>query len=443
MQATARMYYQKADSKRTEDNLCPVKLCITHNRVRRYYSIKDRVTNDNWLYLSDSDIESLSNKGVKGKFKDIAENFKSIVNDAESIIKELQIFSFNQFEERFFNKELAWDNVFAAFWTQIGDLKAEGRFGYASSYESTLRAVKEFHTGKTFNFNPRRDKVETRADLYLKGKSLLFVDITESWLKRFEKSMRDQKKSKSTIGIYMRNIRVIFNLATKKHKVKAENPFNNYKIKSAQEHKKALTVEQIGLIANYETRHPQEQLFRDLFLFSFLGYGMNLSDIARLKYSNIDFEEKKLTYIREKTKASETVEVKNTVPITELMQGIIERYGNRSVGFDNYVFPILQNDWDEKRSYAAVKQLTKSANKYIGQIAVKVGIHERVTTYFARHSWATISKNSGKSIEFISEGLGHSSPLVTKRYLSSFGDGAKREHSESLERLLTNSVKHG
>lgn len=441
MQATAVIYYQKRASKRTVDNKCAVKLRIYHGTDRREYSIKDRIENNDWLYLSDSDIESLNKP--RGKYKDIAENFKTIINDAESIIKELQIFSFNQFEERFFNKELSWDDVFSAFWTQINEFKNEGRLGYASSLESTLRAIKEFHTGKKFNFNPRKSKVESRANEYLKGKPLLFVDITESWLKKFEKWMKDGGKSKSTIGIYMRNIRVIFNLATKKHKVKADNPFNNYKIKSAEEHKKALTIEQIGLIANYETKHPQEQFYRDIFMFSFLGYGMNLSDIARLRYSNIDFREKKLTYIREKTKASETIEVKNTVPITELMQSIIERYGNKTVGFDNYVFPILQNDWDDKKNYATVKQLTKQTNKYIRQIAVNVGIHEKISSYFARHSWATISKNTGKSIEFISEGLGHSSPLVTKRYLSSFEDGAKREHSESLEKSIFKNTGNG
>jgi len=434
MQATANIYIQKRESKRTASNLCPVKLCITYKRVRKYYSIKEKIKNHEWLYLSLSDAESL--KKPKGKFKDKAIEYKRIVDDAIDIINDIEVFSFNQFEDKYFVQTASWDNFFAAMWEHIQNLKNDNRFGYASSFESTLRAVKEFHTGKKFSFNNRKDKVEKRASLYLKGKELRFVDITKTWLKKFEQYLIKEGKSKSTRGIYLRNLKVLFNVAINEHNIQAKNPFTNFKISTSENTKKALSMEQISLIANYETKHPQQRFYRDIFMFSFLAYGMNLADIARLKYSNIS--DNKLTYIREKTRNEEQTETTISVPITSQMQAIIDRYGNKTIGYDAFVFPILNPKWNAERIYAEIKQLTKQVNKYIRQVAINVGIKENVSSYYARHSWATISKNTGKTVDFISESLGHSSTAVTKRYLDSFEDKTKREHSETLENLIFN-----
>lgn len=418
-----------------------MKLCITHKRVRRYYSINKKIKEGEWLFLSESDIEKVSGESPRGKYRDIAFEFKRIADEAEAVIGSLQKFSFNLFEENYLDKAKSWDNVFSAMWQHIQDLRSEGRFGYASSFESTLRSIKEYHTGKPFKFNPRKDKVENRMNDYLNGKPLNFIDITPRWLKGFEQSLLKQGKSKSTLGIYVRNIRVLFNLATKKHKVKAEYPFTDHTPKKAKGRKIALTAQQISQIANYDTNHPQEQFYRDIFMFSFLGNGVNLSDLARLKYSNIVDDE--IVFVREKTKGEEAEEDKLIVPISKNMQVIIDKYGKKAIGFDSYILPILKPDWDEERNYAEIKQLTKQVNKYIRRIAKAVGIKEKISSYVARHSWATIAKNSGTSSEFISEALGHSSVIVTKRYLKSFEKSTREEHSEKMEDAIYKSNSIG
>lgn len=435
MQATARIFFQKAPAKRTKDNLCPVKLCVTHNRVRKYYSISEEIKDDNWLFLSDSDIERVTGDTPRGKYRDMFFEFRRITEKAGKIINSIELFSFYQFEEKFFNKLTVWDNVFVAMVDHIKTLKAEERFGYASSFDCTLRAVKEFHEGEKFVFSCR-NRVETRYDFYMAGKPLNFVDITPRWLKAFELWLQKDGKSRSTIGIYVRNIRVLFNLAIKEHKIKAKYPFHVHKPKSATGRKLALTAHQISLIANYKTQHPQERFYRDIFMFSFLGNGMNLSDIARLKFSSI--VEGEICFVREKTKREEHEEDTLRVPITKNMQTIIDRHRNKAVGFDSYIFPILKSEWEEARKYAEIRQLIKQVNKYLRQIALDVGIKERVSSYVARHSWATIAKNSGTSTEFISESLGHSSVIVTKRYLKSFEKSTREEHSEKMEDAIYN-----
>lgn len=433
MQATARIFYQKAPAKRTKDDLCPVKLCITHKQVRKYYSLAEVVKESKWLFLSENDIKRVSGDSPRGKYREIADEYKRITDEARKAINGITTFSFNQFEDRFFQKMTSWDNFFSAAIDYTSGLKNEGRLGYASSFESTIRAVKEFHEDKKLKYNCR-DKIETRTKDYLASKPLYFVDITPTWLRGFEQWLIKDGKSKSTIGIYTRNIRVLFNHAIKFHRIAAEYPFSTYKPKTARGRKIALTAEQISKLANFETEHPREVFYRDIFMFSFLGNGMNLSDIARLKYSNIIDGE--ISFVREKTKSEETEEDWLNAPITKTMSSIIDKHGNKAIGFDSYIFPILKQEWNEERKYAEIKQLTKQVNKCLRHIASKSGIKDKISSYTARHSWATISKNTGKSTEFISESLGHSSVIVTKRYLKSFEKSAREEHSDTIEKTI-------
>lgn len=462
MQATARIFVQMAPAKKTKDDLYPVKLCITYKSNRKYYSITDRIKTRDWIYLpeaknekGEADIEGAMKKrvamikkadgSVNIKFTDINNEYKRIIREVEDIINEItnegkKQFSFNQFEERYLNKPGSWDNVYSAMWLHIQDLKNENRFGYASSLESTLKAVKEFHSGKKFEFHPRsndQDKVAQRAERYLSGKPLHFVDITPTWLKRFEKELRDQGKSKSTIGIYARNIRTVFNLALK-HKIKAEYPFKEYKPKSSSRRKIALSAHQINLIENYHTEDPREIFARDLFLFSFYGCGMNLSDIARLKFSNIQGDE--IIFVREKTKNENGEEKILSIPITKSMQNIINRHGNKAVGHDAYIFPILRPEWSESHKYAVIKQLTKQTNKYIRKIADALDITEHISTYSARHSWATLSKYLGANIELIMEGLGHGDLKTTQIYLKAFPQEVRKEHAKKLENEIEKAI---
>ena len=445
MQATANIYVQTSKIKRNAKGLCPVRLLITHKRQQKYFSLKEKIRKNEWMFISEDDITKVwpekkeRKKGQKvgnpqGSYKDMRIEYDRIVRLAENTINDIAVFSFGQFEDKFFNKAGSWDNVFSAMVDHIQTLKLEGRFGYSSSFESTLRAVKEFHTGKKLTYNSR-EKVETRYNDYLSGKALLFVDVTSTWLTRFEKSM-EKKKSRSTIGIYMRNIRRLFNLAIKKHGVKAEYPFNEYEIGEGSGRKLALTAHQISLINNYQADDPREQLYRDMFIFSCLGNGMNLSDIARLKYSNIDGEN--IYFVRQKTKGKKT-QTKLEVPITKQMQNIIDKHGTRAIGHDAFIFPVLTGE-DDQRHYAEIKQFTKMVNKYIRIIAKAVDITEKISSYTARHSWATISKNSGASTEYIKESLGHSNVLVTEAYLKSFESDTRRKHSESIEKQISNNT---
>ncbi len=211
------------------------------------------------MFINESDISKVTTDKPKKKFKDVKLEYQRIIREAEDIINGLPVFSFGLFEDKFFNKVGSWDNVFSALIEHIQTLELEGRYGYAASNKSTLSAIKEFNDGRRINLGCR-EKIETRYKDYIAGKNLSFQDITPTWLKRFDASLKKKEKSKSTRGIYARNIRTLFNLAIKKHDVKAEYPFYEYTPKQASGRKLALSPYQMSLIANYKTDVSSENI---------------------------------------------------------------------------------------------------------------------------------------------------------------------------------------
>jgi len=85
-----------------------------------------------------------------------------------------------------------------------------------------------------------------------------------------------------------------------------------------------------------------------------------------------------------------------------------------------------------EQRHARIKQEIKNINKYIRHIASAVGIEKDKTTYTARHTYSTVLKRSGASIEFISESLGHKNITTTESYLDSFEIELKKEFAKKI-----------
>jgi len=172
-----------------------------------------------------------------------------------------------------------------------------------------------------------------------------------------------------------------------------------------------------------------------MFVFSFLANGMNLSDICRLKYSNIIGDE--IRFIREKNKNKE-IQKELSVTITDRLKQIIKTHGNKAINKEVSIFSVLNAEMDEATKYRKVTQLNKLVNKHLKKIAERVGIEnpESISTYYARHSFATILKNSGASVEYLKESLGHTNSKTTENYLSSFESKERKKQADYLEGLI-------
>jgi integrase/recombinase XerD len=243
--------------------------------------------------------------------------------------------------------------------------------------------------------------------------------------------------SRTTIGIYLRPLRAIFNEAIEEGIIKREKyyPFGKrrYRIPTSKNTKKALDLTDIQKIYYYQCdpEHPGEQQSRDYWIFSYLGNGMNPKDIASLKYKNIDGDY--LTFERSKTERSLRSDPKPiTIFLNDDMKAIIERWGNMQTSLNNYVFPILEPGLSPLRQYEVIQNFVSFINGWMKRILKNLGINKKATTYVARHTFSTVLKRSGASTEYIQEALGHTDVKTTESYLDSFDKDLKKEFSSRL-----------
>ncbi len=409
MQVTTTIILEKR--KQGKDNTFPVKIRVTYNRQSHYYTIRD--SKNKAIYLTDNDYTKVMGDRPRDKYKEVRLLLNANEEKAIKVIKEMPVFTFNTFESKFFGKSENNIDVISCMKNKAQLLRAEGRISTAVSYECAMNSLIK----------------------HIDKEHLEFESITIPFLNEYEKAMLKDGNSLTTIGIYLRNLRAIFHEAEKKGLAKmALYPFgkDKYTIPGGRNVKKALTHKEVGLIANYEIKDgTSTHRYRDYWLFSFLCNGMNVKDMAFLKYGSISGDV--ITFVRAKTQRETKGNLKHiTLVITKEIGKIIDRWGNNPKTSNNYIFPILVEGLTAEQEYARIQQTTKLINKYIGDIAEAVGVSNKVTSYTARHSFATVLKRSGASLEFISESLGHNSLTTTESYLAAFEIEEKRKWAERL-----------
>jgi integrase len=271
---------------------------------------------------------------------------------------------------------------------------------------------------------------------YSKKEKLAFHAVTPSFLNSYEKWMQGKGKSDTTIAIYLRPLRRLFNDAIKMGDVAMEGyPFGDskygkYKIPEERNFKRALSKEDIRKIFNYHPEKGSElQRARDMWVFSYLANGLNMSDIFRLKYKNIQGD----TIILRRQKVKRKKSGKPiAISMTDTLQEIINTWGQKPIKNDSYIFDLLSDKMDEERKIVRIKQATKTLNKYLGKMSEDLGFSFKVTTMYARHSFATILRNAGEDVSYISEAMGHSNIKTTENYLASFDAEKRKGAAEKL-----------
>lgn len=397
LKANAAVYL---DSLRPKKNgLCSVKIKVTYNRKRKYFSTGIDLTPSDFEQIFFGKRNTNEQKGTKAKIL-------KFENKANDVIGDLDVFSFDAFQEKFLEDRNTASSVSIAFDKYIDELKLENRLGTASSYECAINSISQFKSGLTF------------------------AEITPKFLKKYQKWMTDNGRSISTVGIYLRSLRAVYNEYVID---KSAYPFGKgkYLIPTSKNTKKALTLDEIGKIYNHETVvNSAMEMAKDYWIFMYLSNGMNVKDLCLLKWKNIDGNI--LTYRRAKTERSNKEQKTITVALKADSLAIIKKWSVPSLNKDSYIFPHFSNKMDAEQMRKTGKQLTKKINKYVKKIAIAEGINKTVTTYYARHSFATVLKRSGVQTEMISELLGHSSMSVTESYLDSFENEQIQDKTDSL-----------
>lgn len=389
-----------------KDGTFPVKIRITFQRKQKYYVVK------RGLSFSENDFEKIMSLKPRGIFKENRIFIDEVERYAIKIINSLDEFSFEEFENQFLPKKTKTNDVISYYNNYIEKLRSEEKYNSSNLYTYSRNAFKEFTGFKAINFK------KIKPDL----------------LRLYEKWMLNNNKSYTTISIYMRNLRTIFNLAISDGIIKNDiYPFGakKYQIPESKNKKKALSLLEIEKLFNYKAGEGSaEERSRDYWIFSYLCNGMNIADVAHLKYQNIT--DGKIEFYRRKTKSTTKEKQKISCIVTEDVNDIIERWGNKPRRKDTFIFDILTDDMDEELRLKKIKQAVKTINKYIKRIGNKLGIEKPITTYYARHSFSTVLKRSGVSSEFIKESLGHKDLRTTENYLDSFEDEVKVENAKLL-----------
>lgn len=385
---------------------CPLMLRVAKNQKRTMKSLGISVNPKHWDFVKNKPKPSCPNK----------QQIQKIILAKQAELQD-RIMEYNVEQKSYTGTTLlnAESNKFQlktveTFYKELieefaVDNKCGNRLIYKSSYNSLLK--------------------------FTKGKlDIPFCEIDIDWLKKYEKWMRSKNNRETTISLQFRTLRSAYNKAIQaKCARKSDYPFDDYKINKFD------TSTQKRAIAKTEvlkfTQEVQDlgkrqyvQLSKDIFVFSYLCGGINFTDIANLTKANII--EGRLHYIRQKTGK------KIKIGIPDEAMKIIEKYAPESKG---YIFPILDKKIHKTplQKQNRIHKILAKVNKNLKLIAAQLGIETNMTTYVARHSFASVLKKSGVNIALISEALGHSDLATTQIYLDSFDN---EQVDEAMKNLL-------
>lgn len=385
------------------DDTIPLKLRITFKGKRKYYATQ--------FSLSEGDWEILNSTSVKGKLKTIKNEITKIEIEADKIANKITPFSFSQFEASFFQKSSVHILLKDLFNEKIKTLSDNSQVGTASSYSTALTSL--------LKFKPH----------------LLIEDVSVSFLQDYEKSMLKDNKTKATIGIYLRCVRTILNIAIEEKIISKENyPFGSrkYRIPNGQNIKKALDLKSIKKIFEYKVLEDTNMgMARDFWIFSYLCNGINIMDVANLKWKDLATDT--IIFERQKTKNTHRSSNSKIVALrNEKINAIIRKWSNKNTDGENFVFDIIDPCDTPKIVKQKVQQFIKVINKWMKRIGEDLEFELKLTTYVARHSFATILVQNGAPLEFASQSLGHTNLTTTQRYFAGFDLKAQKEFTKFL-----------
>lgn len=418
MNVTTKVWLLRKRAKKT--GKYPVKIKVIFDRKIFFYQTGVDLTEEEFK-------EYHSRKKLKKQFDDII----YYLNKADKIVKDLgRNFSWREFDALYYNRKLARSNNNHS--QSINIITKLEDYAEKLYEEGSIKTSKGYTT------------ISNHLNNYLSNKDgcLLFSDVTPEFLNALEKYFLSSKMqlSYSSIGVYMRNIRTIFNQAISNKIISADlYPFGKgkYVPPSSRKAKKALPIEDIEKIYNYKSDNPKVECAKDMWLFCYFANGLNVKDMALLKYENIS--DRVLSFIRAKTRHSSKDDILTIqVSINEDIERIINKWGNKPADSKTFIFDILHPKYlSDLQIYRDINQAVRTINKYMKRIAEDLKLERAPTTNFARHSFSTILKRAGVPIEMISEQLGHTSIKTTQIYLGSFEMDQKREITKYLTSFKT------
>ena len=283
-------------------------------------------------------------------------------------------------------KEDSSQTLFCYMEKIIVNYRSQGQYRTSETYSTTLNSFKRF-------------RVDTDVKL---------VDIDSGLMEAYESYLKRSGLSPNTISFYLKHLRAIYNRAVDEELIVDKKPFKRVFTSIEKTSKRAISLRLIKRLKALDCGcNFSRQFARDMFLFSFYTRGMSFVDIAYLQKRNLKGDV--LFYRRKKTNQPLTIHWE------PCMLEILKTYGAEKSS--PYLFSIIKDpDEDPRKQYQNALFLV---NRHLKAIGKKLGLHQPLTMYCARHSWASIAHEKGIPLSVISEGMGHDSEKTTQIYLAS------------------------
>lgn len=286
----------------------------------------------------------------------------------------------------------------------IAGLKKEARYGTAYIYGYALKAFRDY-----------------------KGKDeLSFCVFDKVEMKHFEQFLLERKRSWNTISTYLRALRAVYNRAVDEGIIKGEFRLFHHVFTGVTSEKK-LALEAVEMRELLGMKIPPSdvkrgthsvglQRARDLLTLMLLLQGIGFADLIHLRNENLkkNLKGQYFLYFRRQKTGTEL-----TIQVSLEAMAIIERYRSKDSS-SSYLLDLLDGRNKGEEVYDEYRRQLRHFNYYLSRLATLCNMEQGVSSYTARHTWATLAKYCEIPEEVISEGLGHSSLEVTRTYLKRF-----------------------
>lgn len=386
---------------------------IIHKRVVRQLATPYHIKVSEWnsitqsVLLENAELNTERNRYLADISAKLDSEYRLLCRIISSFDKKAEMYSADCIINEY--RLIAKENTLSTFIKSIiVQLQQNHQHCTARNYQSTLNSFMRFRGGE---------------DLPLDMMDATIIQSYEVWLK-------NQSICRNTSSFYMRILRAVYNRAVEKNLVTQQHPFRHVYTGIDKTRKRAVDLGMIKSLKQMDLTGKHSQSFaRDMFLMSFCLRGISFVDLAKLRKT--DIRGGYLYYTRSKTRQSLCMKWE------PIMQEITDKY-KPQVESSEYLFPILSDDSTFNNNAYRNAQMRIGYN--LKAIAKTLGLKENLTLYVARHSWATIARDSNVPVSVISEALGHDSELTTQIYLQSIQTSEVDKANASILGQLQNEI---
>ena len=380
---------------------------VIHKRVARTVFTDCRVFTSEWDSVSSSVITVGTDERktylemVASKLKWSMERFTKIIAGRE---KGMADYSVDDIVSEY-NRQPECPTLFNFIRSMITKKTAAKRDGTAKTYRDSLASFSSFRNGKDITFDNLNEDVINQYEAWMKNKGL----------------------KRNSSSCYLRTFKTLYLKAVELGLTDDRDIFRHVFTGFATTTKRAISIDAIKAIRKLNLENnPALAFARDMFMLSLYLQGMAFVDIAYLKKS--DIRNGQLQYSRKKS--GQTL----TISWEKPMQEIVDAYSHLTKDTP-YLLPVITTqDGTERKQYEKAEHNVNRNLKKIGEMA---GLHIPLTTYVARHSWASIMRDMGNDITVVGKGLGHSDIKTTQIYLSTIDNSTvMKANKRFLGRIL-------